>query len=328
MTKDNKYSFFESYHNALARVSDERYGRVVRAMSSFVFKQEEPNFTDDADWIVWELIRPILERGMEISKSRADAGANGGRKGKGVSRNKGNRNAAKDTPESNSKQKQINSKQKQINSGIGIGEGIGEEIIDSSLHSESSSSCDDSQSGNADLVLVADDGEKAESVDFQRLMDFFNKTMKEKGAQIHPIREMTKRRKQAVNARIKEHGKQALITVIVKAAESTFLNGGSDRPFLADFSWLMKPENFLKTLEGKYDDRQNALANLTSTEGMFQSSDAAVQRAYNIEIARELGREDAKKMAETRRKMEVVNMMNNMLAKNHQESEEVTNIWE
>lgn len=137
MTKDNKYSFFESYHNALARVSDERYGRVVRAMSSFVFKQEEPNFTDDADWIVWELIRPILERGMEISKSRADAGANGGRKGKGVSRNKGNRNAAKDTPESNSKQKQINSKQKQINSGIGIGEGIGEEIIDSSLHSES-----------------------------------------------------------------------------------------------------------------------------------------------------------------------------------------------
>lgn len=136
MAKDNKYSFFESYHNALARVSDERYGRVVRAMSSFVFKQEEPNFSDDADWIVWELIRPILERGIEISKSRADAGANGGRKGKGVSRNKGNRNAAKDGSASIVNQKQNNSKQKQNNSGIGIGVGKDKDI-DSSLHSES-----------------------------------------------------------------------------------------------------------------------------------------------------------------------------------------------
>lgn len=142
MDKDKKYSFFESYHNALARVSDERYGRVVRAMSAFVFKQEEPSFSDDADWIVWELIRPILERGIELSKTRANAGASGGRKGNGVSRNKGNQNAAKNTSESNANQKQNNSKQKQINSGIGIGIGIGKDI-DSSLHSESSSSDDD-----------------------------------------------------------------------------------------------------------------------------------------------------------------------------------------
>ena len=125
MDKDKKYSFFESYHNALARVSDERYGRVVRAMSAFVFKQEEPSFSDDADWIVWELIRPILERGIELSKTRANAGASGGRKGKGVSRNKGNQNAAKNPSESNANQKQNNSKQKQINSGIGIGLGLG-----------------------------------------------------------------------------------------------------------------------------------------------------------------------------------------------------------
>ena len=142
MDKDKKYSFFESYHNALARVSDERYGRVVRAMSAFVFKQEEPSFSDDADWIVWELIRPILERGIELSKTRANAGASGGRKGKGVSRNKGNQNAAKNPSESNANQKQNNSKQKQINSGIGIGLGLGKDI-DSSLHSESSSSDDD-----------------------------------------------------------------------------------------------------------------------------------------------------------------------------------------
>ena len=120
-------------------------------MSAFVFKQEEPSFRDDADWIVWELIRPILERGMELSKTRANAGASGGRKGKGVSRNQGNQNAAKNPSESKANQKQINSKtiankskQKQINSGIGIGLGLGiGKDIDSSLHSESSSSNDD-----------------------------------------------------------------------------------------------------------------------------------------------------------------------------------------
>lgn len=121
MTKDSKYSFFESYHNALARVSDERYGRVVRAMSSFVFKQEEPNFTDDADWMVWELIRPILEHGQELAKVRAEAGKKGGAP-------KGNDNASRT---SKNKQKQAKT------SGIGKGIGKGEEIIDSSLHSES-----------------------------------------------------------------------------------------------------------------------------------------------------------------------------------------------
>ena len=121
--KDNKYSFFESYHKALSRVSDERYGRVVRAMSEFAFKGIAPSFADDADWIVWELVKPIIERGQEISEARAEAGRKGGSNGKGVTRNKGNRNAAKDE----SKTIANNSNQKQNNSGIGKGIGIGKD---------------------------------------------------------------------------------------------------------------------------------------------------------------------------------------------------------
>jgi len=118
--KDNKYSFFESYHKALSRASDERYGRVVRAMSEFAFKGIAPSFADDADWIVWELVKPIIERGQEISEARAEAG----RRGKGVSRNKGNRNAAKGDDKSKANQSnsiQNNTKQYGIGKGIGIG---------------------------------------------------------------------------------------------------------------------------------------------------------------------------------------------------------------
>ncbi len=114
---DKKYNFFESYHRALSRVPDESYGRVVRAMSYFVFAGIEPNLTETVDLVAWELIKPILEKGTELSQVRADAGRSGGINGKGIPRNAGNRHAAK-------VQKQTKANQKQIISGKG--EGIGE----------------------------------------------------------------------------------------------------------------------------------------------------------------------------------------------------------
>ncbi len=141
--KEHKFSFFESYHRALSRVSNERYGRVVRAMCAYAFMDEQPSFEDDADWIVWELIKPILERGHEISQARAEAGRHGGLNGKGITRNTGNQNAKK---EENEKQKQNNSKtiasEKQNNSGIGIGKGIGKGNIKKNIIKENNVSFD------------------------------------------------------------------------------------------------------------------------------------------------------------------------------------------
>lgn len=120
---DKKYNFFESYHRALSHVPDESYGRVVKAMSRYVFEGIDPHLKEPMDLVAWELIKPILEKGSELSLIRSLAGKNGGQKGKGVPRNVGNDFA------SLAKQKQIISKskakQKQIKSGIGIGEGIG-----------------------------------------------------------------------------------------------------------------------------------------------------------------------------------------------------------
>ncbi len=117
---DKKYNFFESYHKALSVVPDEAYGRVVRAMSCYVFGGVEPQLTEPIDLVAWELIKPILEKGNKISRIRAASGKIGGINGKGKSRNAGNSYASKE-------QKQIISKtltsQKQIKSGIGIGEG-------------------------------------------------------------------------------------------------------------------------------------------------------------------------------------------------------------
>lgn len=117
---ENKFSFFESYHKALSFAPDDSYGRIVKAMAEYYFNGVVPEFTDKIDLMAWNLIKPVLEKGKELTQIRANAGRSGGRNGKGISRNVGNENARTKT-----KQKQINSKQKQINSGIGIGEGIG-----------------------------------------------------------------------------------------------------------------------------------------------------------------------------------------------------------
>lgn len=119
--KDRKFYFFESYHRALSLVDNERYGRITRAMSEFVFKGIVPIFADDADMIVWELVKPIIERGKEISEARTDVGRKGGLNGKGVSRNEGNKNAAKE----DNKTIANKSKTKANNSGKGIGKGKG-----------------------------------------------------------------------------------------------------------------------------------------------------------------------------------------------------------
>lgn len=106
--KDRNFKFFESYHLALSNVSDKHYARIIRAMCQYVFEEKTPNFTDGLDITIWELIRPILEKGCQLSEVRREAGKHG----KGVSRNPGNTHAAKSSIQN---QYKINTKSKQIN---------------------------------------------------------------------------------------------------------------------------------------------------------------------------------------------------------------------
>ena len=43
--------------------------------------------------------------------------------------------------------------------------------------------------------------------------------------------------------------------ILREVLASDFLCGANDRGFTADLEWLLRPENFLKTIEGRYDRR-------------------------------------------------------------------------
>lgn len=96
-----------------------------------------------------------------------------------------------------------------------------------------------------------------ESVDFVGLMKFFNRAMEQAKAIIPRCQSCEGKRREFVRARIREHGMDKVYEMITKASESDFLNGKNDRGWIADFTWLFRPSNFQKVLEGNYDNRTN-----------------------------------------------------------------------
>lgn len=93
-----------------------------------------------------------------------------------------------------------------------------------------------------------------EHVDFVKLQEFFNSTFRGK---LSAVVNMTEARRKAVKARIAQYGKDTVITVLHKVADSPFLLGCNDRNWKCDFDWIFKASNFTKILEGNYDKRRN-----------------------------------------------------------------------
>ena len=123
-------------------------------------------------------------------------------------------------------------------------------VEDNIIESKASTSSDD----DATLVLTPQEGGGKRVKDYsENVMRFWNHTMISPVA-IPTIAKMTPKRKSMVNARVKEFGINMVYNAISKASESSFLNGGGSKGFIADFDWVFRPNNFPKVLEGNYDD--------------------------------------------------------------------------
>lgn len=59
-----------------------------------------------------------------------------------------------------------------------------------------------------------------------------------------------------LNARIKEYGEDKVLEAIENIKSSTFLKGQNNKGWVITFDWLVKPNNFLKVLEGNYEDKK------------------------------------------------------------------------
>ena len=96
-----------------------------------------------------------------------------------------------------------------------------------------------------------EDKDKEKEKMFQSFIAFWNQAIEQTGANMKRVRVLTDRRREAISAiRQQFSGKQAA-TAIYNAMRSPFCNGRSkQRPTPVDFDWLMKPDNFIRLLEG------------------------------------------------------------------------------
>ena len=94
-------------------------------------------------------------------------------------------------------------------------------------------------------------------IDINELAKFFNSEMKRVGALIPTIKTISGQRKTHTLARIREYGKETFAQMIRMAAESDFLNGKNAKGWTANYDWLVFPNNFVKVIEGNYNNRQH-----------------------------------------------------------------------
>jgi hypothetical protein len=98
---------------------------------------------------------------------------------------------------------------------------------------------------------------------YSEIIDFYNQSC----TALTPVKSITDKRKGFINARVKQYGIDRVKEMITNASQSNFLAGQNNRSWIADFEWIMRPNNFIKVLEGKYSDGKNNRPNNQQGKG-------------------------------------------------------------
>ena len=102
-------------------------------------------------------------------------------------------------------------------------------------------------------MSVVTDNPNTAPIDFNSILQYWNKY-----SLLKDITTIANKRKDHLNARIKEHGLDAIYKAIDNTAQSSFMRGANKQGWMATFDWVFLPNNFVKVLEGNYlDKKQN-----------------------------------------------------------------------
>lgn len=137
-----------------------------------------------------------------------------------------------------------------INNTLGhFGLGVGQNGL------EGRTKCPNKDSSIRDSINISKDILSSTSV--QRVIDEWNSIGLQK---IISVNAGTNRYK-SLKARINEYGIEKVIQAIKNINNSSFLKGQNDKNWTINFDWLVKPNNFIKVLEGNYTDKKGVNRN-------------------------------------------------------------------
>jgi len=106
----------------------------------------------------------------------------------------------------------------------------------------------------SNTTATAASGRGGGEIPYSQILEGYNQLCEV--TNLRPIRSITGKRKTQTATQFKEYGLSGFFNAFEKVAASSFLCGGGDRGWKADFDWLISPANMQKVLEGKYDNDQ------------------------------------------------------------------------
>lgn len=273
--KEQAFLFYQRWREQMKRLPDNERLQIYDAICDYAFEKKESNLAYYLESILDNIRLTINENSAKqqaFIESRKANGSKGGRPRKSIETEQnlqkpsgflGNLQKANET---NNKNKKENNNKK--------------DNIDSSLHSESTStaSVDSETESDGKITIVKSDEEKENREYCNNVAKYFNEQMQ--GKQVRKIVKLNQSRMSQVLARTKEYGKEAVAQVIVKTANSNFLNGDNNRGFLATFDWIFRPTNFPKIYEGNYDNRTSIQRSTSAAADNGRAQRDAAWRAY------------------------------------------------
>lgn len=97
--------------------------------------------------------------------------------------------------------------------------------------------------------MSVDTDTKTPLINYSSILKYWNER-----SLLKEITAITDKRKSNLHARIKEHGVEAIFKMIDQVKNSSFLRGNNKQSWTANFDWCIRPNNFVKILEGNYLD--------------------------------------------------------------------------
>ena len=105
------------------------------------------------------------------------------------------------------------------------------------------------------FALKSPKTDRQQPIDTQKYIDAWNTACARNNAAMPRVQAITGRRLAMLKARLKDYDELQVTDAFGKAARSSFLNGGGSSGFIANIDWVLRPNNFVKVLEGNYETR-------------------------------------------------------------------------
>lgn len=132
---------------------------------------------------------------------------------------------------------------------------------------------------NKDVVPLKDSSNLPQplKIDYDQLILFFN----QRRGVMPEVKIISDARKKRLKSILKNHSKEDLKKVILLCEKLDFLQGRNYKNWIGSFDWITTPANFIKILEGNYNNNTstNGKSESKPTEPLFGRQTAATVRA-------------------------------------------------